>query len=245
MTARPRQRGTTASAGSRWDGNDTIYDGAVVSIFTHNGAFTSAFPGTIDGFDLRGGDQQGFPGNINEIGGCPTGLPGGLITQGGAVFANAYARYLQITNNVVQNNGGAYGTIRIGTADISPALNHNENVRIANNRIIANGGTNLAGGDRAVRRFRQLRRRRQRHLRQLLGRVRRRHLGLRPQPERHDRAQPHLVQPVLRRGRRHHDRRCTPEQPVDRCRRAAVRSPSTATSSSRTWPTTTAAASAS
>ena len=47
-----------------------------------------------------------------------------------------------------QNNGGAYGTIRIGTPDL-PAPdtnNHNENVRIANNRIIANAGTNLAGG---------------------------------------------------------------------------------------------------
>ncbi len=132
--------------GLTWDGNQTVYDGAVVSIFTHDGAFTAAFNGAIDGFDLRGGDQQGFPGNINEIGGFPTGQPGGLITQGGAVFANAYARYLRITNNVVQNNGGAYGTIRIGTADISPALNHNENIRIANNRIIANGGTNLAGG---------------------------------------------------------------------------------------------------
>ena len=48
---------------------------------------------------------------------------------------------------MVQNNGGAYGTIRIGTPNL-PAPNtdnHNENVRIANNRIIANGGTNLAG----------------------------------------------------------------------------------------------------
>ena len=129
-----------------WDGNQSINDGAVVSIYTHDGDFTSAFPGAIDGFDLRGGDQQGFPGNINEIGGFPTGLPGGLVTQGGAVFANAYARYLRITNNVVQNNGGAYGTIRIGTPDIAASQNTNDHVRIANNRIIANGGTNLAGG---------------------------------------------------------------------------------------------------
>ena len=68
-------------------------------------------------------------------------------TQGGAIFANGYARYLQITNNVVQNNGGAYGTIRIGTPNL-PAPdtnNHNDSIRIANNRILANGGTNLAG----------------------------------------------------------------------------------------------------
>ena len=138
-----------------WAGNQTIYDGADISIFVPSSG-GNAFPTTysaftapsIDGFDLRGGDQQGFPGNINAIGGGPTGLPGGLITQGGAIFANAYARNLQITNNVVQNNGGAYGTIRIGTLDL-PAPdtnNHNEGVVIANNRIIQNAGTNQAGG---------------------------------------------------------------------------------------------------
>ncbi len=138
-----------------WDGNQTVYDGAVISLFLPSSG-TNAFPATfspttapsIDGLDLRGGDQQGFPGNINIIGGGPTGAPAGLVTQGGAIFANAYARNLQITNNVVQNNGGAFGTIRIGTPDL-PApdtSNHNEGVRLANNRIIANAGTNLAGG---------------------------------------------------------------------------------------------------
>ena len=145
-----------------WAGNQTIYDGAVISIFVPSNtggtaasrrrAFPSVYDAktapSIDGFDLRGGDQQGFPGNINAIGGGATGQPGGLITQGGAIFANGYARNLQITNNVIQNNGGAYGSIRIGTADL-PAPdtnNHNEGVRIVNNRIFANAGTNLAGG---------------------------------------------------------------------------------------------------
>ena len=107
--------------------------------------FTSQFKPSIDGFDIRGGDQQGFPNNINPIGGGNNGLPANVVTQGGAIFANAYARNLQITNNVVQNNGGGYGTIRIGTPDLAAAQNHNENVRIANNRIIANAGTNMAG----------------------------------------------------------------------------------------------------
>ncbi len=139
-----------------WDGNQTIYDGADISIFLPSsgnnafptGTFSAYTAPSIDGFDLRGGDQQGFPGNINAIGGGPTGLPGGLITQGGAIFANAYARNLQITNNVVQNNGGAYGTIRIGTPDLPAPDTNNENdgVVIANNRIIQNAGTNLAGG---------------------------------------------------------------------------------------------------
>ena len=140
----------TTLGGITWDGNQDVYDGAVITLFAHatgTTAFGSSYKAAIDGFDLRGGDQLGFPNNINEIGGTPTGQPGGLVTQGGAIFANAYARNLQITNNTVQNNGGAYGTIRLGTADL-PAPNassHNENVRIANNRIINNAGTNLAG----------------------------------------------------------------------------------------------------
>jgi hypothetical protein len=146
---------TAGNAVPTWAGNATIYDGAVISLYlpsSGNRAFPDGYDAktapSIDGFDLRGGDQQGFPGNINAIGGTRTGLPGGLITQGGAIFANAFAKNLQITNNVVQNNGGAYGTIRIGTPDL-PAPdtnNHNERVVIAHNRVIQNAGTNMAGG---------------------------------------------------------------------------------------------------
>ncbi len=136
----------TLISGLTWSGNQTINDGAIVSIYanaTWPQSSASTFKASIDGFDLRGGDQQGFPTNINAIGGGATGLPGTIVTQGGAVFANANASNLQITNNTVQNNGGGYGTIRIGTPDVGD--NQNDNVRIANNRIIANGGTNLAG----------------------------------------------------------------------------------------------------
>ena len=149
-----------------WGGNPVINDGAVISVYVpepapvgsscNAAACRKAFPvapsantaPSIDGFDLRGGDQAGFPGNINVIGGTPTGLPGGLTTQGGAVFANAFARNLRITNNVVQNNGGAYGAIRIGTPDLAAPYTDNENdgVVIANNRVVSNAGTNLAGG---------------------------------------------------------------------------------------------------
>jgi hypothetical protein len=147
----------TKIAGFTWDGNQNINDGAGVYVIasqnatTANGRarqFTSTFKAAVDGFDIRGGDQQGFPGNINDLTGQPTGLPPNVSTQGGAIFANAYARNLQITNNVVENNGGAYGTIRIGTPDLpAPDTNqHNENVRISHNRVVANAGTNLAGG---------------------------------------------------------------------------------------------------
>ncbi|MDJ0350522.1 IPT/TIG domain-containing protein [Cryobacterium sp. PH29-G1] len=147
----------TKVGGLSWDGNQSVNDGEGIYVLASASAttapgvarqFTSSFKASIDGFDIRGGDQVGFPGNIDSLTGGPTGLPPNITTQGGAIFVNAYARSLQITNNVVQNNGGGYGTIRIGTPDIAaPNTNqHNENVRIANNRIIANAGTNLAGG---------------------------------------------------------------------------------------------------
>jgi len=140
-----------------WDGNQTVNDAEGIYVLASQSAttapgqarqFTSGYKAGIDGFDIRGGNQNGFPGNINDITGGATGLPPAIQTQGGAIFANSYVRYLQITNNVVQNNGSAYGTIRIGTPDLNaPDTNqHNENVRIADNRIIANAGTNLAGG---------------------------------------------------------------------------------------------------
>jgi uncharacterized repeat protein (TIGR01451 family) len=132
---------------TNWQGNQNVNDGAVISIYTRNGRFGSAFTASIDGFDLRGGNQTGFPNNLNVIGGTPTGLPAGVVTQGGAIFANAYAKNLHITNNVVQNNGGGYGTIRIGTPDLPGTGNsNNQGIVIANNRIIHNAGTNLAGG---------------------------------------------------------------------------------------------------
>lgn len=132
-----------------WDGNQDVSEGQVIYVLAHDGQFTSGYQAAIDGMDIRGGDQMGFPGNLNAIFG---GFPGpiqavNVETQGGAIFANAYARYLQITNNIIDSNGGAYGAIRIGTPNI-PAPDsdqQNDNIRIANNRILANGGTNLAG----------------------------------------------------------------------------------------------------
>jgi hypothetical protein len=140
-----------------WDGNQTVNDAEGIYVLASQNAttapgvarqFTSGYKAGIDGFDLRGGIQNGFPGNINDLTGGTTGLPPAIETQGGAIFANSYVKNLQITNNVVQNNGGAYGTIRIGTPDLAApnTSQHNENVRISDNRIIANGGTNLAGG---------------------------------------------------------------------------------------------------
>jgi uncharacterized repeat protein (TIGR01451 family) len=140
-----------------WDGNQDINDGQVIyvlasesgySTISRAGSFGSTYKASIDGFDIRGGDQQGVPGNLNAIfGGFPNPLPTQVVTQGGAIFANSFARNLQITNNVIESNGGSYGAIRIGTPNLpnTQADQQNDNVRIANNRILANGGTNLAG----------------------------------------------------------------------------------------------------
>jgi hypothetical protein len=141
-----------------WDGSQDINDGQVIYVLASQNQtggsnqarqFGSIFKASIDGFEIRGGDQQGLPGNLNAIfGGFPGPItPLQVVTQGGAIFANAYARNLQITNNQIDSNGGSYGTIRIGTPNLIGADTdqHNENVRIANNRIFANGGTNLAG----------------------------------------------------------------------------------------------------
>ncbi|HLF26304.1 MAG TPA: IPT/TIG domain-containing protein [Anaerolineae bacterium] len=131
------------------EGNPILPEGAVITILARDGEFLSSWRATIDGFSIQGGDQQGFPTNINFVGGGRIpGVTPNVVVQGGGIFTNAYARYLQITNNLIQSNGGAYaGAIRIGTPDVAEPLkdHQNDNVRIANNRILANGGTNLAG----------------------------------------------------------------------------------------------------
>jgi hypothetical protein len=106
---------------------------------------TPSYKAAIDGFTIQGGDQMGFPNNLNQIFGTQNGLPAVVETQGGGIFVYAYARHLQITNNHIKNNSGSYaGGIRIGTPNWEDS--HNDDMRIANNRIFANGGTNLAGG---------------------------------------------------------------------------------------------------
>ncbi len=146
----------TKVGGLTWDGNQNVSDGEAIYLLASSGGgnqagqarnFGGSFHASIDGFDIQGGDQQGFPGNINSLNGIPTGLPANITTQGGAIFANAYVKNLQITNNVVENNGGGYGTIRVGTPDLAgaDASQHNEGVRIADNRLVSNAGTNLAG----------------------------------------------------------------------------------------------------
>ncbi len=107
----------------------------------------------VDGMVVMGGDQQGNPGNINTAPGAagngstaPTN-PG--PAQGGAITLDQYVRDFNITNNLIQSNGGTYGTVRVGSPDLGLSAadqdNHDERLNVANNRFVANGGTNLAG----------------------------------------------------------------------------------------------------
>ncbi|MCU0520509.1 MAG: IPT/TIG domain-containing protein, partial [Anaerolineae bacterium] len=131
------------------DGNPRLYEGAVITVYAEDGEFTSGFYASIDGFKIQGGDQQGFPNNLNQVGGGRIpGVPAEVVIQGGGIFVNGYARHLRITNNQIENNGGAYaGGIRLGTPDVAEPFkdNQNDDIVIAHNRIVGNGGTNLAG----------------------------------------------------------------------------------------------------
>ena len=166
----------------------------------------------------------GLPGQHQRPDRRPDGLPPSIETQGGAIFANAYARNLQITNNVVQNNGGGYGTIRIGTPDLAgaghqPAQRERPDRRQPDHRQRRHQpGRRRSGSSPASDGYEVAA---QRHLRQLLARVRRRRQRLRPQPERQDPPQPDLLQQVQRRGRRHHDRRPAAGRPRRRSRPAS------------------------
>lgn len=138
-------------AGLNWVGNQTVYEGAVLTVFAETTTqFTQAYRATIDGFIIEGGNQAGFPGELQQAG-VEVLLPGPTIIQGGGIYVNGYARYLQISNNILRSNGGAYGgAIRLGTPNLpvgDPAKDsQNDFVRIQYNQILANGGTNLAGG---------------------------------------------------------------------------------------------------
>ncbi len=131
--------------GLTWDGTQAVYEGPVVYVLAENGEFTDGFKASIDGLRIQGGDQQGFPNNLAP---ADPGQKEFAAVQGGGIFANSYASYLQITNNIMESNGGAYASaIRLGTPNLPGNFNDNQNdfVTIANNRILANGGTNLAG----------------------------------------------------------------------------------------------------
>ncbi|MFC4996356.1 hypothetical protein ACFPIJ_00765 [Dactylosporangium cerinum] len=74
----------------------------------------------------------------------------------GGIQLQAYANNTQLTNNVLENNAGIFaGGIAIGApySDTNPATGvsnhvgaHNYNVKVANDRLIGNGGLTRSGG---------------------------------------------------------------------------------------------------
>jgi hypothetical protein len=150
-----------SSTNPPWTGQqDPLGEGAVVTVLGTTGTYPRNFRAAVDGFTLSGGDQRDFPGNISEISGqktsaLPEGGAGGegngaVNTQGGAVYVNGGTDHYQITNNIVRQNSGSYGTIRIGTvfhgnAGVSGGASHNYDAVISHNQVAFNGGTNLAG----------------------------------------------------------------------------------------------------
>ncbi len=89
------------------------------------GGFNPGFPAQIDGFKLTAArDEQDV---------------------GGGLHVDLNAQNLLIGNNLIQSNGGNFGGgITIG--EPYRGDNNNDNIRIAYNRILQNGGISLAGG---------------------------------------------------------------------------------------------------
>ena len=195
-----------------------ISDGEVIYVLTRAGLFgqgNNPARAGIDGLAIEGGDQMSFPGTLSQNGGGP--VPrrirtlGQPVRQGGGIYVDGHARRLQIKNNAFRSDGGSYGgAIRLGSPYLGQdgnASNDNANIRIANNQIIASGGTNLAGGIGIFNGADNYEIARN----EICGNFSAEYGGgishfgsleWRPHPP-----QPHLLQRLVRRGRRHHDRR--------------------------------------
>ncbi|PKM82327.1 MAG: pectin esterase [Firmicutes bacterium HGW-Firmicutes-14] len=105
-----------------FDGPQEIPRGQVITVVAQSGAFSRVFHTQIDGFYITGARGE----------------------EGGGLYANAYCSYLEISNNIIQSNGGGFGgAVTLGRA--YAGSNYNDHVRIYHNRILNNGGISLAG----------------------------------------------------------------------------------------------------
>ncbi len=114
----------TLLAGLSFDGNQAVPGGACITVVASDAEFTSGFPPSIDGFRITSG-RAGI--------------------GGGGIHVNGYARYLEISNNYIEENGSLLaGGISLG----QPYVGNNENdfVDIHHNRIVGNGGRTAGGG---------------------------------------------------------------------------------------------------
>jgi hypothetical protein len=114
-------------------GPDPVPMGQTITVLarannTHN---SPNFPTQIDGFAIRGGSRV----RGNAV----------VASQGGGIYAHAFARRLQVSNNLIQSNAGTFGGgVILGQAYVG---NSNNNLaHIHHNRVLNNGGVSLAGG---------------------------------------------------------------------------------------------------
>ncbi|MEK7423044.1 MAG: aldehyde dehydrogenase family protein, partial [Actinomycetota bacterium] len=120
-------------AATPYDGPADVPAGGALTVLASDGQFGSLFKTQIDGFAIRGGQRQ--------------------VDAGGGIYAHAFTRYLQISNNLVQSNAGVRGGGVILGQPYTPAKDvpssfdvQNDFVRLHHNRILNNGGLLLAGG---------------------------------------------------------------------------------------------------
>ncbi len=107
-----------------FDGNQAVPIGGDITVVASNGEFLAGFNAPrIDGIGLATGHGAGA----------------------GGVQVNAFGRNLEITNNVLESNGGGTaGAIGLGSPYVGD--NQNDNVKISQNRVMGNGGLVRAGG---------------------------------------------------------------------------------------------------
>ena len=212
----------------------TVPDGATITVLgtgnsTSGGSFTTAGSTanrrpSFDGLYITGGDEGGAGlANQNTINGAnstPVGGNGALSSQGGGVYLFGGANNVQISNDHIDGNSGAYGGgVRVGTAytannanGSTPSNWANTNVAITHDRITSNGGTNLAGG---IGLFDGSANYSIDH-NDICGNFSSEYGGGISHYGRSDGGsitQPRLPQPVVRRGRRRHDRRRAQPEP--------------------------------
>lgn len=126
-------------AATPFDGPPNVPQGQAITILAEDREFTDDFNAAIDGFHITGGTVAERKG-VADL-------------QGGAIYAHAYARHLQISNNLIQGSAGIEGGgIVLGRAyvenpDAGDARDsENDFVRVVRNRVVNNGGARLAGG---------------------------------------------------------------------------------------------------
>jgi len=125
-----------------YDGPALVPSDQVITILAKDGEFAADYTTQIDGFTISGGNvlRGNLPPSEN------------LLQQGGGIYAHAYARHLEISNNLIQGNSGLQGgAIMMGqpfTENPSAANaldNENDSLYIHHNRVLNNGAISLSG----------------------------------------------------------------------------------------------------